>query len=97
MIPLLGTGSNKLQLFRDELESHKNELIIAADTLITRRYSMKRNGDIRTYKYSYFHSYFHNIRNNNFGKMIIINMFKLEMGKVYFWSRLILLSDFDKL
>ena len=68
MIPLLGTGSNKLQLFRDELESHKNELIIAADTLITRRYSMKGNGDIRTDKYFYFYSYFYHIRNNNFLK-----------------------------
>ena len=32
------SGSLKLQLFRDELESHKNELTIAADSLITRRW-----------------------------------------------------------
>ena len=42
---------------------------------------MKRNGDIRTYKYFYFHSYFYHIRNNNFVKMIILNMFKLKMGR----------------
>ena len=31
------SGSMKLQVFRDELESHKHELTVAAEGLITKR------------------------------------------------------------
>lgn len=46
---IFSLGSLKLQQFRDELESHKNELTIAAESLITKRW-LKANLHFSAFK-----------------------------------------------